>query len=90
MTLPKKLDFCISQNEVIADLQDTNNELILNEIIQAMRSTVISGGRVVLEETYDGEPSINLAEYITLEAVNLWVDEMNKLRSELGLRQLGQ
>lgn len=87
--MPSKIELTISQNEVLADLQAMNNVAVLEDVIQAARSAVAAGGSFVLEETYDNAPSTIFATYDTIEKVEAWVGDINKLRTALGQAKLG-
>lgn len=87
--MENKRDLYISHNEVIADLQATNNVAIFNDIIESARSLLRAGGRVVFTETYDNAPTQELRVFRSIDEFNDWVAEQNEIRAQLEQEPLG-
>lgn len=82
-------DFKLSHNETLADLQQNNDILKLNNFIKIAKQTVGAGGKFQLTDTSNGiELSVH-ATLTTLAEVDFWVQEMNSLRLALGQTALG-
>ena len=71
-------DLIMSAHE-ISDLLKYDKRDVLDEIITSARKTILTGHKVIIQETYGNAPPQDLKTFTTVEEVDAWVEDIDLL-----------